>query len=146
MELASMLAGEKFSDRPASVSAVLGSFLRTYNDRIDEDRRQDLYPIASQAVGTAAPKAVERSRAQRCLRWVAESGHRVPWSLRLRPRLVAGSIAAKMAARDASKEGHRRALALVEELISLGDSWAGIPADPGELVPAPERVADGKRW
>ena len=52
MELASMLAGEPFSDRPASVCPVIGGFLRAYNDRIDDDRRQDLYRYASEVVGS----------------------------------------------------------------------------------------------
>lgn len=45
MELASMLAGEPFSDRPISVSAVITGVLRTHNDRIDDRRRQDLYHL-----------------------------------------------------------------------------------------------------
>ena len=44
MELASMLAGEPFNDHPRSVCPVIGSFLRAYNDRIDDGRRQDLTP------------------------------------------------------------------------------------------------------
>ena len=36
-----MLAGEPFSDQPASVCPVIGSFLRAYNDSIDDGRRQD---------------------------------------------------------------------------------------------------------
>ena len=39
MELASMLAGEPFSDLPASVCPVIGSCLRAYNDWIDDDLR-----------------------------------------------------------------------------------------------------------
>jgi hypothetical protein len=42
MELASMLAGERFSDRPRSVSRALAAFLRGYNDLLDDKRRQDL--------------------------------------------------------------------------------------------------------
>src|SRR3954464_2212947 len=53
MELASMLAEEPFSDRAGTVSPVIGAFLRTYNDGLDDERRQDLYPIASLVVGTA---------------------------------------------------------------------------------------------
>ena len=44
MELASLLAGEPFSDHPASVCPVIGSLMRAYNDAVDDDRRQDLYP------------------------------------------------------------------------------------------------------
>ena len=50
MELASMLAGEPFSDRPRCVDPVIAAFLRTYNDGIDDRRRQDLYPLAA-AIG-----------------------------------------------------------------------------------------------
>ena len=36
MELASMLASEPFSDHPASVCPVIASFLRAYNDSVDD--------------------------------------------------------------------------------------------------------------
>src|SRR4051812_3696389 len=42
MELASMLAGESFNDRPACVDPVIGGLLRAYNDNVDGERRQDL--------------------------------------------------------------------------------------------------------
>jgi hypothetical protein len=77
MELASMLAGERFSDKPRSVSPVIGSLLRAYNDCLDDDRRQDLYPYAARVVGTRAPRAVERSRARHCMQWVRQLGGRV---------------------------------------------------------------------
>ena len=41
MELASMLADEPFSDRSKSMSPCVGAFLRTYNDGLDDERRQD---------------------------------------------------------------------------------------------------------
>jgi len=56
MELASMLAGEPFSDHPASVCPVIGSCLRAYNDWIDDDRRQDLYRYAAKVVGMLWPQ------------------------------------------------------------------------------------------
>jgi hypothetical protein len=34
MELASMIAGGPFTDHPASVSPVIGAFLRVYNDSV----------------------------------------------------------------------------------------------------------------
>ena len=46
MELASMLAGEPFSDRPQAVCPVIGAYLRSYNDVVDDERRQDLYRYA----------------------------------------------------------------------------------------------------
>src|ERR1700749_2180136 len=67
MELASMLAGEGFSDRPASVCPVIAAFLRAYNDAVDDNRRQDLYRFASASVGTRATPDVTRARARRCV-------------------------------------------------------------------------------
>ena len=52
-----MLAGEPFTDHPASVCPVIGSFLRAYNDSIDDRRRQALYEYASRVVGSRGPPA-----------------------------------------------------------------------------------------
>jgi hypothetical protein len=49
MELASLLTGESFTDSPASVSPVIAGFLRGYNDRLDDRRRQELIPFAARA-------------------------------------------------------------------------------------------------
>jgi hypothetical protein len=57
MELASMLAGEQFTDHPRSVSRVVGAFLRCYNDMLDDTRRQDLYEYAAKVVGSARAAA-----------------------------------------------------------------------------------------
>jgi hypothetical protein len=66
MELASMLAGDRFSDQPRSVCPVIAAFLRAYNDWIDADRRQDLHRFASAAVGTRASSEVEDARLRLC--------------------------------------------------------------------------------
>ena len=50
MELSSMLAGERFTHRPASVCFVIAELLRTYNDGVDDERRQGLYGCASLVV------------------------------------------------------------------------------------------------
>src|ERR1700758_932146 len=72
MELASMLAGEPFTDHPASVCPVIGSFLRSYNDSIDADRRQGLYEYASKVVGSRASARVQQARAARLAQWAGE--------------------------------------------------------------------------
>ena len=69
MELASMLAGEGFSDHPRSVSRPIASFLRGYNDLVDDRRREDLYGYAARAVGTADCGEIEEARAARLLAW-----------------------------------------------------------------------------
>src|ERR1700729_3314119 len=69
MELASMLAGERFGDRPPSVCPVIGAILRTYNDNVDDRRRQDLYRFAADAVDTRRDYHVQRRRADPALDW-----------------------------------------------------------------------------
>jgi hypothetical protein len=71
MELASMLAGEPFSDHPVSVCPVIGAFLRRYNDSTGDDRRQDLYRYSAAVVGTSGPDEVERARLDRLVTWTA---------------------------------------------------------------------------
>src|SRR5215208_341012 len=78
MELASMLAHEPFSDRARSISPTIGAFLRTYNDGLDDERRQDLYPVAAAIVGTAARRAVEHERISRRQAFAREHGASLP--------------------------------------------------------------------
>ena len=144
MELASMLSGEGFSDHPRSVSRPIASFLRGYNDLLDDRRREDLYRYAAQTVGTADTWAVEEARAARLLAWADQR-----WE-----RRAARSVLDRMRVRRASKErstdpepagtyavhaigkvndeSHAAALALVDELITLGSEpsrGVGIGAD-----------------
>src|SRR5947208_8493246 len=69
MEVASMLAEEPFSDEPRCVCPVIAEFLRTYNDQVDNERRQDLFAYASLVVDTNEGVAAERRRANMCLDW-----------------------------------------------------------------------------
>ena len=75
MELASMIAGEPFSDRPASVCPVIGSFLRAYNDSVSRTRRQDLYAYAARVVGSRADAQVEKARAECLAAWRPDRRH-----------------------------------------------------------------------
>ncbi len=74
MELASMIAGEPFSDRPASVCPVIGSFLRAYNDSVSRARRQDLYAYAAKVVGSRNAQ-VEKARAECLAAWRPDRRH-----------------------------------------------------------------------
>src|SRR3954447_23607951 len=67
MELASMIAGEPFSDRPRSVCRVIGALLRGYNDLTPDSRRQDLYRCASDVIGSRASTDVEALRVEHCI-------------------------------------------------------------------------------
>lgn len=51
MEMASYLAGEKWSDHPACTHPVLASMARCVNDSLDEATRQQLTPLIPEVVG-----------------------------------------------------------------------------------------------
>jgi hypothetical protein len=128
MELASMLAGERFSDRPISVCPIVGGILRAYNDNVDEDRRHDLYRYAAESVGTRGDFKLQLRRAQIAIAWAR---HRHDERRRLfsrapaQPRpddgpdaigfYVIGSVIHRL-----SDESHAEVLALLDELIETG--------------------------
>jgi hypothetical protein len=131
MELASMLAGEPFTDRPASVCPVIGSFQRSYNDSIDDRRRQTLYEYASKVVGSRSSAAVQQARAAQMTAW-AEHMQR-----RRRVRFVVGTplraigrmrkppidAVATYAVHSISRhtdETHTSAVKLIDDLLGIG--------------------------
>jgi hypothetical protein len=132
MELASMLAGESFSDHPRSVSRPIASFLRGYNDLLDDTRRADLYRYAAQTVGTANSGEVEQARVSRLLAWGDElwrqrAARSILERMRMRRALKERSTDPEPAGTYAvhaigkvSAEMHVEALALVDELIAMG--------------------------
>jgi len=149
MELASMLAGEPFSDHPACACPVIGSFLRAYNDSLDDERRQDLYAYAAKVVGTRATGAVQRARAERLAAWELELRLRRPLrrllpermrevGLRRRHALDTVGTHAVHAIRKHSDAIHAEALALIDELIAMGapQPAASVPT-PGAARPVP---------
>jgi hypothetical protein len=133
MELASMLADEPFSDRSSSVSPTIGAFLRTYNDGLDDERRQDLYASAAAIVGSARRRSVERERINRCLEFALAHHGRRP-SSRASLALATPEPAGAWAAMAALESGaHEEALKLVDDLVALGSRrspwWRSVPPD-----------------
>jgi hypothetical protein len=61
MEAVAYFAGEPFSDHPDCVCPVIGAFLRSWNDGVDDAFRQRLKPYIPRVVGTADAHAEERS-------------------------------------------------------------------------------------
>jgi hypothetical protein len=129
MELASMLAGERFSDRPYCVSPAIGGFLRAYNDFVDDRLRQDLYRLASAVVGTRGTPEVERLRVRRVIEWGRALRASRRWSrlaqythgFRARGEDLNPDEAGAFAVRSIGKKpqnAHAQALALVDELIA----------------------------
>ena len=148
MELASMLAGEQFTDHPVAVCPVIGAFLRSYNDSIDDRRRQDLYAYASRVVGSRASLGVERARAERLTAWTQERRppRRTRWLMpgRLRafapdpPVHILGARAVQaLPAHD--DQTHAEVLALIEELLDLGRRSRPSSVGPTARPERPER-------
>ena len=156
MELASMLGGEHFSDRPRTVCPIVAGFLRGYNDLVDDDRRQELYGYASAVVGSSGDRMVRWRRRRILRRWAREEVHRRSPALAMRTsfrfRACAdeigghvGHLVASSRTREQADALHRETLALVERLLAVGRE-AGDPRTPGQ-APAPvkerEPVAAG---
>jgi hypothetical protein len=150
MELASMLAGDPFSDHPPSVCPVIGSFLRAYNDRVSDRRRQDLYRYAAEVVGSTAPIDVQQARAARLAEWGEEMWRRriarrlLPGAWRLigverePPIEVLGTYAVRAITR-LTDQVHAHALGLIDELLAVG-AGAGTSAAQATVVDAPSRT------
>ena len=134
MELASMLAGEPFSDHPRTVSPAIGSFLRNFNDLLDDTRRQDLYAYAARCVGSAATPEIELARAEYLIRWgderwAARARRSISDRFRRRAAQERRRVAPVPAARYAihalgpiTDESQAAALALVDALIAIGST------------------------
>jgi hypothetical protein len=145
MELASMLAGGRFSDRPASVCPIIGSILRIYNDNIGDDQRDDLYRYAAEAVGTRGDFRLQLRRARLALAWAAEQyatagrlhrRRRAAPAADAGPDLIAKYLFGSIKGRIRSRRGaevHASVLWLLDELIALGASDS--PLRPSSCSP-----------
>ena len=142
MELASMLAGGPFTDQPRSACPVIGAFLRSYNDWIDDGRRQDLYAYASKVVDSRASRDVEEARAKRLTEWAEELKGRRLKRFRFgcgrsvndedpRPDRIASRVLCAIARQK--EHPHQEVLALLDELLAI--RWAG----NGQATPAPDQ-------
>lgn len=133
MELASLLAGETFSDRPRSVCPVIASLLRSYNDAVSWEQRQELLPYATAVLGTSASREVRNARVACVLDWLsrraeARSGPtRWPaWAsaaLTSLRRTLSRPFAGRLAVRAIDQHTdvtHGEVLALVKELVEIG--------------------------
>jgi hypothetical protein len=144
MELASMLAGERFGDRPVSVCPVIGAILRAYNDNVDERRRQDLYRFAADAVDTRRDYHSQRRRADVALAWAADRyrrrGSKLPGSPDpegMRDEIayyVVGSLAGRGCRGRWPDEEHRAMLGLLDELIEIDRERALRPVIAAPLI------------
>src|SRR6185436_6421494 len=72
MEMVSYMEDEPWSDHPACVSPVLGAFLRSWNDGLDEETRQRLKPYAARVIWTAND-GKDEARAWMATDWLCRS-------------------------------------------------------------------------
>jgi len=149
MELASMLAGEHFTDHPKSVCPVIAAFLRAYNDTIDAGRHADLRDCAAKVVGSRTSRADQRARYEHCLNALQELGGEIrsPWPCALRDACrpfasygALGRTYQQLAhALRTTENGHQRAMGLVDELVAIGVDASAGPA--GEKLGQVDGVA-----
>jgi hypothetical protein len=137
VELASVIAGEKFSDRPSCVCPLIGAFLRGWNDRASHVQRQRLSPYAARIVGSRSNRRVTRQRRDICLEWAGADLSQGPFgrllsraALRIkiavfcglgaavRPNEGAGDYASRVAWARGDPE---RAFELLDTLLALGE-------------------------
>src|SRR3954465_15329048 len=140
MELASMAEGEPFTDQPKSACPVIGMVLRSYNDGLDDRRRQDLYAYASAVIGPRETSATRR-RLRMCL---DHFGIVLPLTRTLVPgaRLRAVGAHAFLAGRGATEEVRGEFPKRTGGLIAERGDAAGVasldalPVSTGEREPA----------
>jgi hypothetical protein len=70
MELTAYLANEPWSDHPLCASPIIASFLRSWNDVLDDTTRQRLKPYAARVIGTNTGPAHEETRAWLVTDWL----------------------------------------------------------------------------
>jgi hypothetical protein len=136
VELASIIGGERFTDRPSCVCPVIASFLRCWNDRVGYADRQRLQPYAAHVVGTGGFRRISRIRRDICLsyagaqldRWplgrVAarlRSRGRIAWAVGIFPSIWLKEGAAAYAAHLAfARGGSQEAFDLLDRLLAVG--------------------------
>jgi hypothetical protein len=138
-ELASMLAGERFSDQPRSACPAVTAFVRGYNDGLDDAHRQDLYAVASLLVGSAGDAETTHARMWRCItfgrdlrpRRLGVLGPRLSYESDLVKCESSGRHAGRLARRHAHV--HRSVMAFLEEM--LGDYPASSERTAASVAP-----------
>lgn len=100
MELASYLAGEKWSDHPKCTHPLLGALARMVNDHVGDEVRQELVPMVPTVIGLQGRKPwtdarIARECALSALPIVSASGQSVAAVGVLRSERVLNSLAGR---------------------------------------------------
>src|SRR3546814_10282733 len=79
MEAVAYVAGEPWSDNPECACPVISSFLRSWNDGLPDDERNELLrPLIPLLVGTRGDKGLEERRALMAADWLVRI-HTAAW-------------------------------------------------------------------
>jgi hypothetical protein len=146
MELASILAGERFSDHPRSVCPTVSALLRAYNDSLDDEQRQRLYRYASESVGTREGYVLQETRARFALAWAKSRmyGRKRRWAFLIKREGLSsdaspGDVAefvVRSLGRHPTAETHEAMRGLLDWMITMQPSDAeGSPAHTGSPTP-----------
>lgn len=143
LELTSILAEERFSDRPRCVCKVIAAFLRGWNDRSGHAQRQRLRPYAKRVIGSRARRSITHRRRDICLIWAGAdlSGNFLSRAIRrfamrlrilalfgVRPALRLNDGAGELAARVVfARYDSATGLRLVDTLLEVGTEREGEP-------------------
>ena len=73
MEAVAFIAGEPWTDHPKCASRVIGAFMRSWNDDLDDDQRQMLKPYVLRLAGTAGTPDQEDRRAFMAADWAVRT-------------------------------------------------------------------------
>lgn len=73
METTAFIAGEPWSDHPSCVSPVIAAFLRSWNDALDDDGRQQLKRWIVPVIGTNTGPADDDTRAWIACDWLVRT-------------------------------------------------------------------------
>ena len=78
MEAVSFVAGEPWSDHPQCASRVIGAYLRSWNDALPTEERQQLKRYIPRLVGSAGTAEQEERRSWMALDWLIRT-HAPAW-------------------------------------------------------------------
>lgn len=106
MEAVAFVAGEPHSDSPTCACPVVGTFLRYWNDGLDDAARQRLKVFVPRLIGSKASRAVEVRRAWLATDWLVRV-YTPAWLrlAKLEEQAVALESLPEMTARSAEEEG-----------------------------------------
>lgn len=171
MEIAALLAGERWSDHPGCTHPVLAAVARAVNDRTGDAGRAELAPLIPWVIGTAtSDPRLGPLLVARCVRAALEAGtsqqrEELARALRTAEQLVAGgrqwlgtrrsylhtaapravnrAVSCLATATEPESDGALRALLLV----AIVDARALCGLEPGGLEGSPERgLSSGIAW